>query len=115
MDFVIFFVALEGFFFSASLTKFFHGGYFTILMAALIMGIMVSWYNGTSVERRQATLLPIRSYLDQLDRLRNDETYELMSDNLVYLTNETNTNYLDRDILYSILDKHPKRARAYWF
>lgn len=113
--FVIFFVALEGFFFSASLTKFFHGGYFTILMAALIMGIMVSWYNGTSVERRQATLLPIRSYLDQLDRLRNDETYELMSDNLVYLTNETNTNYLDRDILYSILDKHPKRARAYWF
>lgn len=113
--FVIFFVALEGFFFGASLTKFFHGGYFTILMAALIMGIMVSWYNGTSVERRQATLLPIRSYLGQLDRLRNDETYELISDNLVYLTNETNTNYLDRDILYSILDKHPKRARAYWF
>lgn len=113
--FVIFFVALEGFFFGASLTKFFHGGYFTILMAALIMGIMVSWYNGTSVERRQATLLPIRSYLGQLDSLRNDETYELMSDNLVYLTNETNTNYLDRDILYSILDKHPKRARAYWF
>lgn len=113
--FVIFFVALEGFFFGASLTKFFHGGYFTILMAALIMGIMVSWYNGTSVERRQATLLPIRSYLGQLDSLRHDETYELMSDNLVYLTNETNTNYLDRDILYSILDKHPKRARAYWF
>ena len=113
--FVIFFVALEGFFFGASLTKFFHGGYFTILMASLIMGIMVSWYNGTSVERRLATLLPIRSYLGQLDRLRNDETYELVSDNLVYLTNETNTSYLDRDILYSILDKHPKRARAYWF
>ena len=113
--FVIFFVSLEGFFFGSSLTKFFHGGYFTILMAALIMGIMVSWYNGSSVERRQATLLPIRNYLDQLDRLRKDETYELMSDNLVYLTNETNTDYLDRDILYSILDKHPKRARAYWF
>ena len=32
--FVIFFVALEGFFFVSSLTKFFHGGYFTILMAA---------------------------------------------------------------------------------
>ena len=113
--FVVFFVALEGFFFGASLTKFFHCGYFTILLASLIMGIMVSWYNGSAVERRQANLLPIRNYLDQLDRLRHDTTYDLVSDNLVYLTNGTSTNYLDRDILYSILDKHPKRAKAWWF
>ena len=113
--FIVFFLALEGFFFGSSLTKFFHGGYFTILMAALIMGIMVSWFNGTAVERRQATLLPLRTYLPQLDRLRNDETYELMSDNIVYLTKDSNTDYIDRDVIYSILDKHPKRARAYWF
>ena len=113
--FVIFFLALEGFFFGSSLTKFFHGGYFTILMAALIMGIMVSWYNGTAVERRQATLLPLRSYLPQLERLRADDTYELLSDNIVYLTKDSNTDYIDRDIIYSILDKHPKRARAWWF
>ena len=48
--FVAFFLMLEGFFFVSSLTKFFHGGYFTILMAALIMGVMVCWYNGTAVE-----------------------------------------------------------------
>ena len=113
--FVVFFVALEGFFFGSSLTKFFHGGYFTILLAALIMSIMLCWYAGTAVERRQATLLPVRNYLKQLERLRDDTTYDLVSDNLVYLTNDTNTNYLDRDILYSILDKHPKRARAWWF
>ncbi|MDN0068839.1 KUP/HAK/KT family potassium transporter [Collinsella ihumii] len=113
--FVVFFVALEGFFFFSSLTKFFHGGYFTILLAALIMAIMVSWYNGSRVERRQANLLPIHSYLDQLDRLRHDETYDKLCDNLVYLTNNTRTDYLDRDILYSIFDKHPKRAQAYWF
>ena len=113
--FVIFFVALEGFFFVSSLTKFFHGGYFTILMAALIMGVMVSWYNGSRVERRQYTMLPVRKYLDQLDRLRNDHHYETLCDNLVYLTNGTSTDMLDRDILYSIFDKHPKRARAYWF
>ena len=35
--FAAFFLLLEGFFFVSSLTKFFHGGYFTILMAALIM------------------------------------------------------------------------------
>ena len=113
--FVIFFVALEGFFFISSLTKFFHGGYFTILMAALIMGVMVSWYNGSRVERRQYTMLPVRDYLDQLDRLRHDPHYETICDNLVYLTNSTSTDMLDRDILYSIFDKHPKRANAYWF
>lgn len=113
--FVVFFVALEGFFFASSLTKFFHGGYFTILMAALIMGIMVSWYNGSRVERRQYTMLPVRKYIDQLARLRDDQGYDPLCDNLVYLTNGTSTDMLDRDILYSILDKHPKRAKAYWF
>ena len=113
--FVAFFLMLEGFFFLSSLTKFFHGGYFTILMAALIAGIMVCWYNGTAVERRQATLLPLRSYLPQLERLRDDDRYERVSDNVVYLTKDTNTDYIDRDIVYSVLDKHPKRARAWWF
>ena len=113
--FVAFFLLLEGFFFVSSLTKFFHGGYFTILMAALIMGIMVCWYNGTAVEQRQFTLLPLRSYLPQLKRLRDDDRYERMSDNVVYLTKDTHTDYIDRDIVYSILDKHPKRAHAWWF
>lgn len=113
--FVVFFVSLEGFFFISSLTKFFHGGYFTLLMAALIMGIMVSWYNGSRVERRQYTMLPVRKYIEQLDRLRKDTSYEKICDNLVYLTNNTSTDMLDRDILYSIFDKHPKRASAYWF
>ncbi len=113
--FVAFFLALEGFFFASSLTKFFHGGYFTILMAALIMSIMVSWYNGTAVERRQATLLPLSTYLPQLARLRDDDHYEMVSDNVVYLVKDSNTDYIDRDVIYSILDKHPKRARAWWF
>lgn len=113
--FAAFFLLLEGFFFVSSLTKFFHGGYFTILMAALIMGIMVCWYNGTAVEQRQFTLLPLRSYLPQLKRLRDDDRYERMSDNVVYLTKDAHTDYIDRDIVYSILDKHPKRARAWWF
>ena len=113
--FVAFFVALEGFFFASSLTKFFHGGYFTVLMALLIMGIMVAWYYGSAVEHRQATFLPLKSYIGALRRLRDDASYERIADNLVYLTNNVSNTRIDRDILYSILDKHPKRARAYWF
>ncbi len=113
--FAAFFLLLEGFFFASSLTKFFHGGYFTLLLAALIMGVMICWYNGTAVEQRQATLLPIRSYLPQLERLRDDDRYQLAADNVVYLTKDTRTDYIDRDVLFSILDKRPKRARAWWF
>ena len=112
--FAVFFLLLEGFFFASSLTKFFHGGYFTLLMAALIMGVMLSWHNGTAVEQRQAVLLPLESYLPQLKRLREDDRYEPLADNVVYLTKDHHTGYIDRDIMYSILDKHPKRARAWW-
>lgn len=113
--FLVFFLALEFFFFASSLTKFFHGGYFTLLLALIITGIMVCWYLGTAVEQRQATLLPLKGYLPQLDRLRHDTSYDLTSDNVVYLTKDTHDDYIDRDILYSIFDKHPKRAKAYWF
>ena len=53
--------------------------------------------------------------LDQLGRLRNDTTHHVRADNLVFLTNDSSPDLLDRDILYSILDKRPKRARTYWF
>lgn len=39
----------------------------------------------------------------------------LFDGNLVFLTNDSSPDRLDRDILYSILDKRPKRARAYFF
>ena len=38
-----------------------------------------------------------------------------MAQNLVYLVNGNDVERIDRDVLYSILDKDPKRARAYWF
>ena len=37
------------------------------------------------------------------------------TDNLVYVTKDSKMEELDRDILYSIMDRRPKRARAYWF
>jgi K+ transporter len=39
----------------------------------------------------------------------------MKADNLVFLTNDSSFDKLDRDILYSILNKRPKRAKAYWF
>ena len=113
--FAVFFGAIELAFFASSLTKFLHGGYFTLLMAALLFLLMFVWRRGTAIERAQTMYLPIREYVGQLARLRSDERYPLLADNLVFLVNGIDPETLDRDVLYSILDKHPKRAKAYWF
>ena len=39
----------------------------------------------------------------------------LYATNLVYLTHVHNGYKIKKDILYSILDKRPKRAQVYWF
>lgn len=59
--------------------------------------------------------MKIVNYIEKLRVLKNDEGVPTTADNLVFLTHSKNKEYLERDILYSILDKQPKRAKAYWF
>jgi len=106
---------IETVFFISSLSKFLHGGYFTAILTLLILIIMVIWYRGTVMEHKYRTNLHIEEYVDSLIQLSKDESIPIMSQNLVYLENGANLEEIDRDILYSILDKDPKRAKAYWF
>lgn len=112
---LVFFGLLEGMFFLSSLTKFMHGGYSTVLLATTIFIVMYTWRRGTAIEHTQTVYLHISDYVDQLRRLRDDDTIPELASNLVFLTNDSSVDRLDRDILYSILDKKPKRAKAYWF
>ena len=113
--FALIFGAIEAMFFFSSLTKFFHGGYVTVLLALSIFMVMYIWRRGTAIEHTQSVYLSVREYLDQLLELRDDTEIPYVADNLVFLTNDSSLEQLDRDILYSILNKRPKRARAYWF
>ena len=115
IPFAIFFGAIESFFFFSSLTKFTHGGYVTVLLAFAIFLVMYVWHRGTQLEDTQRINLPVGTYLGQLRELRDYDEVPYLADNLVFLTNDPSTDTLDRDILYSILDKRPKRAKAYWF
>jgi len=113
--FVVTFFALEGVFFVSSLGKFVHGGYVAIIISVAILFIMISWYRGTQIEQAQNTFLKMRKHLDAVKNLKNDKSIPLCSNNMVYLVKGDETEEIDRDILYSILDKEPKRADAYWF
>ncbi len=115
IPFALFFGAIESFFFFSSLTKFTHGGYVTVLLALAIFLVMLIWHRGTKLEMTQRVNLPVSDYIGQLRELSNYDEVPYLADNLVFLTNDQHPDVLDRDILYSILDKRPKRAKAYWF
>lgn len=109
---------LETLFLVASLTKFIHGGYLTLGLTLMIFLIMVVWFFGNRRRLRynqadeQISLLNYRSQLIQLSQ---DDNQPLFATNLVYLAKVDQLHRVKRSILYSILDKRPKRAKVYWF
>ena len=112
---LIVFGAIEAVFFVSSLGKFVHGGYVAVIMAAVLFLIMLVWYRGTQLERQYCVPLHFADYVKPLGALHDDTSVPRMTHNLVYLDNSHDFDSIDRDILYSILDKDAKRAEAYWF
>lgn len=112
---LIIFGMIEAVFFASSLTKFTHGGYVTVILTCVLLALMYVWHHGTKLERKFYHHLNMLDYIDELDKLRRDTELPLYCHNLVYLESAHNEPTIDRDILYSILDRDPKRAEAYWF
>nr|WP_232340009.1 MULTISPECIES: KUP/HAK/KT family potassium transporter [unclassified Bifidobacterium] len=112
--FAVIFLAIQILFFMASMAKFMHGGWFTMLLTAAILYIMYTWDQGTKVERSQRRHMTAKECLPALDMLHNDFRIPYFADNLVYLTSDAEMRRLDTDIFFSIFANHPKRARAWW-
>lgn len=117
LSFVILLVfgGIESIFFISSLGKFMHGGYVTVILTLLLLFLEIVWYRGTQLEKQYCTRLKVRDHVDSLVALHNDEEIPMLAHNLVYLGSEKDPELIDRDVLYSILDKDTKRAMAYWF
>ena len=116
--FLIFFGVLDIMFMVSSLTKFTHGGYVSLFIAGAIGFVMYVWYYGNKVrDKRESRNAYVRldEYTDMLTNLSHDEDYPTYATNLVYMANVKYNKFIKREILYSILDKRPKRAKAYWF
>ena len=116
--FLLLFGAIETMFLISSLAKFLHGGYVTVIIAAFIGAIMYVWYFGNKVrDKREAENAYVRldEYTTMLSNLSHDESIPLYATNLVYMAKVKYNKFIKRDMLYSILDKRPKRAHAYWF
>ena len=112
--FTVLFLAIQAMFFIASMAKFLHGGWFTMLLTAAILFVMYTWNEGTKLERAQRRHMRPNDFLPALDKLHSDFRIPYFADNIVYLTSDSETKRLDTDIFFSIFADHPKRARAWW-
>ena len=113
--FLIFFGIEELLFLYANSLKFVNGGYITVIIALLIFIIMFIWYKGTEIKERESQYLTVKNYTKQLLQLSVDKNVPKYATNLVYLTGAKQEEDVDYAVLYSILNKQPKRANVYFF
>lgn len=112
---ILLFLTIETIFFMSSLAKFFNGGYIAILIAIAILSVMYIWEKGNIIQENMLKTLDLTDYVEQIRQLKYDRNYDLYQTNLVYLTTHMKGDRIEEGIIYSILDKHPKKASVYWF
>ncbi|HFH9843890.1 TPA: KUP/HAK/KT family potassium transporter [Streptococcus suis] len=110
-----FFLSIEGMFFLSSVIKFVHGGYVVVIISLFILFVMFVWHKSNQILSHYTKWLPLSKYMGQLQALSQDKSVPLYASNLVYLSRHLQGHFINHSILYSILEKKPKRANQYWF
>jgi KUP system potassium uptake protein len=111
----IVYLSIESCFLIANIIKIPHGGWMTLLVSLLFIAIMWVWFKGRKIKNRLTEFVKLRDYIPILQQLSNDTSVPKYATHLVYLTSADNTMELENKVVYSILQKQPKRADIYWF
>jgi KUP system potassium uptake protein len=99
----------------ALLVKFTHGGYITLIIGLVMFLVMYTWYRSRKIKNRYIEFVRMEHYLPKIQELSNDKSVPKYATHLVYLTSANNPNEIEHKVIYSILNKKPKRADIYWF
>jgi len=109
------YITIEGSFLTANLQKFPHGGYVTFIAGGALFFVMYVWYRSRKIKNRYVEFVKLDHYIPMIQELSNDRSVPKYSTHLVYLTSANNPKEIEHKIIYSILNKKPKRADIYWF
>jgi KUP system potassium uptake protein len=102
-------------YFIALMNKFVHGGYITLIVGGLMFIVMYVWYRARKIKNRYVEFVRMEHYIPKIQELSNDRAVAKYATHLVYLTSANNPKEIEHKIIYSILNKKPKRADIYWF
>jgi len=109
------YLLIESSFLIANLHKFTHGGWITLMIASLLISVMLVWYYARKIRNRYVEFVRLKDYLPVLEDLSRDLSVPKYATHLVYLTSADNREEIESKIIYSIMQKQPKRADIYWF
>lgn len=106
---------IEVSFLIANLEKFPHGGYVASIVGGLLFFTMYIWYRARKIKNRYVEFVRLETYISKIQELSSDRSIAKFGTHLVYLTSADNPKEIEHKIIYSILNKKPKRADIYWF
>lgn len=109
------FLTIEGTFLYANLHKFMDGGWLTIMLASLFFTVMYGWYFGRKIKNKFITFTSLKKEVEVIHELSMDYNVPKIATNLVYITKANKLDQIESKIMFSIFNKHPKRANTYWF
>lgn len=112
--FLVIYLLIETTFLSGNLVKFVHGGWFTLSVGAILFSVMWTWHIARKIRNRFVKFIAIEDYYNILKELSDDESVPKYASQLVYLTSANFNSEIESKIVYSILQKQPKRADVYW-
>ena len=113
--YLLVYLSIELGFLFANLNKFPHGGYVTLVVGGGLFLIMYIWFKSRKIKNRYVEFVRLENYIPKIQELSNDRSVSKYATHLVYLTSADNPKEIEHKIIYSILNKKPKRADIYWF
>lgn len=113
--FVVVYLVVELAFLVANMNKFTHGGWISLMIATVLFMVMYSWQQARKIRNRYVEFVKLDDYLPLLRELSHDLSVPKYSTHLVYLSSANIHDEIESKIIYSILQKQPKRADIYWF
>jgi KUP system potassium uptake protein len=109
------YLTIELSFLIANLEKFPHGGFVTLIIGGGLFTVMYVWFRARKIKNRYVEFVRLDQYLPTIQELSNDMGIPKYATHLVYLTSANNPKEIEHKIVYSILNRKPKRADIYWF
>jgi KUP system potassium uptake protein len=109
------YLTIEISFLLANLNKFPHGGFVALIVGGGLFLIMYVWFRARKIKNRYIEFVRLEHYIPKIQELSNDRSVPKYATHLVYLTSADNPKEIEHKIIYSILNKKPKRADIYWF
>ena len=105
---------IEAIFLAANLSKFLAGGWCTMLIGGILFLIMYVWVRAIKIRRHYISTKPLDNYYQIISDIKADESIPKYASNLVYVNHASKEGTVDDKLLYSIINKQPKRADHYW-